>query len=239
MEASSNERPGMSPSCQDEKEGLGCWLCCRAVFIPRAFRPFLGRFIISPVFPAVSCSLHRQKWPPNSRYQAASWWPHSSFQTYQLLKGFCLSALCEEISLLKRKGIVIAKTIPIKMFNCKGGKLICTLNESPCLQHRRARNNLGGSWHFVSLRHRRCSWVYQSSRGSSGFWSNSKARPCFPYSSSDICWISDIKVCPVCSCHLSRCSALGSTGAVRLCWGAGGKGRLPQPWQQPPTSWLP
>lgn len=74
-EVSSNERPGMSPSCHDKKEGLGCWLCCRAVFIPRDFNLKAlqsGRFIISPVFPAVSPSLHGQKWPPNSRDQAAS-----------------------------------------------------------------------------------------------------------------------------------------------------------------------
>lgn len=138
----------MSPSCQDKKEGLGCWLCCRALFIPRDFNqkvPLLGRFIISPVFPAVSHSVHGQKWPPNSRDQAASQWPHSSLQTYQLPKGFCLSALCQEIILLKRQGIVIVKTIPIKIFNCKGGKSICKLNEAPCLQHRRVRNDLRGS----------------------------------------------------------------------------------------------
>lgn len=121
---------------------------CRAVFIPRDFNqkvPFLGRFIISPVFPAVSHSLHRQKWPPNSRDQAASQWPCSSLQTYQLPKGFCLSALCQEIILLKRQSIVIVKTIAIKKFNCKGRKIICKLNESPCLQHRRVRNDLRGS----------------------------------------------------------------------------------------------
>lgn len=37
MEVSSNERPGMSPSCQDRNEGLGCWLCCRAGFVLRDF----------------------------------------------------------------------------------------------------------------------------------------------------------------------------------------------------------
>lgn len=43
---------------------------------------------------------------------------------------------------MKRKGIVIIKTMPMKMFNCKGGKIVCKLNELPCLQYRRVRNDL-------------------------------------------------------------------------------------------------
>lgn len=147
MEVSSNEWPGMPPSCQDKKEGLGCWLCCRAVFILRDFnlKAFPWEVHYLPCFPCSLSFSAQAKAAPSSRDQAASQWPRSSFQTYQLPKGFCLSALCEEISLLKRKGIVIVKTIPMKMFNCKGGKIICKLNESPCLQHRRVRTDLRGS----------------------------------------------------------------------------------------------
>lgn len=73
-EVSSNERPGMSPSCHDKKVGLGCWLCCRAVFILRDFNlkalPWEVHYL-----PCLPCSLlfpAQEKWPPNSRDQAAS-----------------------------------------------------------------------------------------------------------------------------------------------------------------------
>lgn len=144
LEVSSNERPGMSPSCQDKKRRAWVLALLPSCLYPKGLQSeslYWGGSL-SLLFSLQSHSLQGQKWLPSSRDQAALWWPCPPFQTYQLPKGLCLSVLWEEISLLKRNGIVIVKSIPIKMFNCKGGKTICKSNESPCLQHRRVRNDL-------------------------------------------------------------------------------------------------
>lgn len=109
MEVSSNERPGMSPSCQDKEEGLGCWLRCRQLY-PKGL-PSENLSMGGLLFPPSSLqSLHRQKVDPRTqetrlghRGPVRPSSPHSSLKA-------CVFLRSEEISLLKRKGTVIVKT---------------------------------------------------------------------------------------------------------------------------------
>lgn len=141
------------PAVRTKEKGLGAG-SLQSCFYPKGLQsdntfPWEVHYL-----PCLLCSLSFSAWTEVApKLQRPGCITVASFlQTYQLPKGFCLSALCQEIILLKRQGIVLVKTTPIKKFNCKGRKIICKLNESPCFYHGRVRNDLRGGWHFVSLR---------------------------------------------------------------------------------------
>lgn len=95
MEVSRNEQPGMPPSCQDKKEGLGCWLCCTVVIIPRDCHLKASPWEVH-YFPCQYCSLSfytRKKRPPGLKRPGWVIIVSFLFQAYHLSKGFCFSAL--------------------------------------------------------------------------------------------------------------------------------------------------
>lgn len=109
MEVSSNERTGMSPSCQDKEEGLGCWLRCHHLY-PKGL-PSENLSMGGSLLPPSSLqSLHRQKVNPGTqetRLGHSGLVPPSSPPSSPKA---CVFLRSEEISLLKRKGTVIVKT---------------------------------------------------------------------------------------------------------------------------------
>lgn len=111
MEVSSNERPGISPSCQDKEEGLGCWLCYSRLY-PEGL-PSESLYMGGSLFPPSSLQSHslpRQKVNPRTQETRLG---HSGFvrpsRPINSPKA-CVLLCSEEISLLKRKGTVIVKT---------------------------------------------------------------------------------------------------------------------------------